>query len=243
MIGIYKITNPEGKIYVGQSKDIEKRKHDYRLLRNKNQIKIHRSIVKYGWENHKFEIITECDQCELNDLEEFYIKELKAISRVKGLNLKTGGKNSVLSPEALNKMAKTMKNKHKYDADFRERFLKMCRDRSEKIKGVPRPKEVIDKIRNTKAKTGTLTMKKSSIEKMAETQRRKFNEDPSMRSRMIDINKLSSGNVKPVRCILTDKTWGSCKQMCEEMGLNLRYTRKQLNGSRTNFTTYEYTRK
>ncbi len=32
MIGIYKITNPEGKIYIGQSIDIDRRFKEYKRL-------------------------------------------------------------------------------------------------------------------------------------------------------------------------------------------------------------------
>jgi predicted GIY-YIG superfamily endonuclease len=38
MIGIYKITSPSGKIYIGSSKNIERRKEDYRYKRFKYQI-------------------------------------------------------------------------------------------------------------------------------------------------------------------------------------------------------------
>jgi len=59
MIGIYKIINPFGKIYIGQSVNIEKRFKTYKAL-SKNvigQTKLYRSLKKYGAENHKFEIL------------------------------------------------------------------------------------------------------------------------------------------------------------------------------------------
>jgi len=55
-IGIYKITNPDNKVYVGQSKNIHSRFKDYKKV-NYNQRKVYESILKYGIENHKFEII------------------------------------------------------------------------------------------------------------------------------------------------------------------------------------------
>lgn len=43
-IGIYKITNPKGKIYIGQSIDIDKRINTYRLMHCKDQKLLYNSI-------------------------------------------------------------------------------------------------------------------------------------------------------------------------------------------------------
>ena len=72
LIGIYKITNPKGKIYIGQSINIEKRKGSYEHARCKGQPKIYYSIKKYGWENHIHEIIEECSKEMLNERETFW---------------------------------------------------------------------------------------------------------------------------------------------------------------------------
>jgi group I intron endonuclease len=76
MIGIYKITNPKGKIYIGQSMNINKRKYAYKSA-DKRVIgpKISNSLNKYGWENHKFEIIEECNIDQLYE-KEVYWKEV-----------------------------------------------------------------------------------------------------------------------------------------------------------------------
>lgn len=57
MIGIYKITNPNGKIYIGQSTNIDKRFYRYKRLECKGQIKLYNSLKKYGWDAHIIEII------------------------------------------------------------------------------------------------------------------------------------------------------------------------------------------
>lgn len=72
MIGIYKITSPSNKVYIGQSVKIEKRLIKYKNLFCKSQPKIYNSIKKYGWDKHKFEVICECDIYELNDKERYY---------------------------------------------------------------------------------------------------------------------------------------------------------------------------
>ena len=72
MVGIYKITNPSGKIYIGQSINIPTRKRKYVSNNTQGQPKIQRSISKYGWENHIFDIIEECDVAQLNERETYW---------------------------------------------------------------------------------------------------------------------------------------------------------------------------
>jgi group I intron endonuclease len=74
IIGIYKITNPKGKIYIGQSINIEKRKKRYEkhIKHMSSQPKIYNSILKYGWEQHVFEIIEECSIEQLNEKEVYW---------------------------------------------------------------------------------------------------------------------------------------------------------------------------
>jgi len=57
---VYKITSPSGRIYVGSTISIKNRKYAYKNLK-KSQSKLRNSLNKYGWENHKFEIVWEGD--------------------------------------------------------------------------------------------------------------------------------------------------------------------------------------
>jgi group I intron endonuclease len=72
IIGIYKITNPNGKIYIGQSINIKKRKGCYKRNQIPKQPRICNSIKKYGWEQHKFDIIEECSIDQLNKRETYW---------------------------------------------------------------------------------------------------------------------------------------------------------------------------
>lgn len=85
MIGIYKITNPKGKIYIGQSISIERRFKAYFNLNCKKQIILYNSFLKYGVKNHIFETICECDISELNDKERYY-QDLFLATSSSGLN-------------------------------------------------------------------------------------------------------------------------------------------------------------
>jgi len=72
IIGIYKITNPLGKTYIGQSVDIERRFKEYRTFKCKQQPKIYNSLKKYTPENHIFEIIEYCCLEQLNSQEIYW---------------------------------------------------------------------------------------------------------------------------------------------------------------------------
>ena len=85
MIGIYKITNPNNRIYIGQSVDIERRFKRYGDLRCKGQIRLYNSFIKHSVENHVFEIIEECDVKDLNKRERYY-QDLYDVLSDKGLN-------------------------------------------------------------------------------------------------------------------------------------------------------------
>lgn len=72
VIGIYKIINPKNEVYVGQSINIKNRKDSYRKLACKRQPKIYNSLLKYGWNNHKHEIIEECSIDQLDKKETYW---------------------------------------------------------------------------------------------------------------------------------------------------------------------------
>lgn len=105
--GIYKITSPSGKIYIGQSRNIKERWLDYRDTSCKSQIKLHNSLKKYGWKTHKFEIICECLLEELDQKEKHYISFYKTFNTPHGLNLMDGGANGTHSLETREKLRKS----------------------------------------------------------------------------------------------------------------------------------------
>ena len=61
MIGIYKITNNiNGKVYIGQSNNIQRRFSEHQTKGESSRIPIDVAIQKYGKENFSFEVIEEC---------------------------------------------------------------------------------------------------------------------------------------------------------------------------------------
>jgi len=85
MIGIYKITSPTGKIYIGQSVNIKERFRIYKYIMCKGQPKLINSLSKYGANNHKFEILHICNIDQLNELERYYQELFEVIGKY-GLN-------------------------------------------------------------------------------------------------------------------------------------------------------------
>ena len=55
--GIYKLTSPSGKCYIGQSKNIYQRFRDHKRANKHKHCKLYVAIKKYGYENFKKEII------------------------------------------------------------------------------------------------------------------------------------------------------------------------------------------
>ena len=115
MIGIYKITSPSGKIYIGQSINIEKRFSNYYTLKKstKNQIRLYNSFIKYQVENHIFEIIEECNIDLLNERERYWQEHFNVIGK-NGLNCQLTNtliKKKLVSFETKNKMSIAKKGK------------------------------------------------------------------------------------------------------------------------------------
>ena len=116
MIGIYKITSPNQRIYIGQAVSLEKRKKSYDKLRCKGQPRLYASLVKYGFSEHLFEIIEQCVVEELNTRERHWQDFYDVLSE-KGLNCKltkTEDTSGHTSQEVRTKISQSMiKRGHK----------------------------------------------------------------------------------------------------------------------------------
>lgn len=100
MIGIYKVTNQQnGKIYIGKSKDIQRRWEEHRkdpFRKNSSAYNtlFYRAIRKYGIESFQFEVIEECTEDDLNEKEKYWIKHYNTYIRnpdSQGYNMSEGG--------------------------------------------------------------------------------------------------------------------------------------------------------
>ena len=111
MIGVYKITNlVNGKVYIGQSKDVEKRLYEHRIC--STNVHLRRAIKQYGVDNFSFELLEELSIEHLNERERFWIASLKATDPNFGYNLSSGGERDAgwcHSEESKRKMSESAK--------------------------------------------------------------------------------------------------------------------------------------
>lgn len=181
MIGIYKITSPLGYVYIGQSIDIDSRFYVYKKMKCKSQLRIYNSFVKYGVDNHVFEVIEECSFDLLNERERYWQDFYNVLSK-NGLNCNLVSTNSckkVLSKETKLKISNSLtglrhteeskskiskaltgrvvseKTRDKISESNRNKKFSLERRQriSDALKGRKIPKEVIDK-RNKKLSAG-----------------------------------------------------------------------------------------
>ena len=153
---IYKITSPSNRIYIGQSTQIDYRWNQYKYCNNTynnyNPL-INRSFLKYGWENHKFEIIEECDINILDEREIFWIKKYKN----DGFNLTnhTDGGDTYYYEDKIKLIAESNKilkkgNKyclgHKHSEKTKKRISEAVKNSNHPHYGIPKPDYIRKKI-------------------------------------------------------------------------------------------------
>jgi len=67
VFGIYKVTNPLGEVYIGQSNNIERRWEEHKKTAGDADHKFYASIKKYGVEHHTFEIVENINHISVGD--------------------------------------------------------------------------------------------------------------------------------------------------------------------------------
>lgn len=115
--GIYSILNREnGKIYVGQSKNLRRRFNNHRTDLNCNRhcnIHLQRAWDKYGSDSFDFGVLEYCSVDDLDSNEIWWIDYFDSADFNKGYNLESGGNlNKTLSPETREKISKARMGKY-----------------------------------------------------------------------------------------------------------------------------------
>lgn len=109
MIGIYKITNPLGQIYIGQSVNIEERLRGHKSQTRVTAGKIFLSIKEHGFNNHIFEVLEICDKELLNEKERYWqdfynsYSEIHLNTMATKANINSKGFHSIKTREKISK--------------------------------------------------------------------------------------------------------------------------------------------
>lgn len=153
LCGIYMITSPSGKIYIGQALDIYMRWDHYMGLHCNRQPKLYASFKKYGVENHKFEIAETCMEDQLNEREIYFIKFYDTFNTLHGLNLQSGGHNGRHAEETKIKIRNShigkiisneSKEKNRIAHLGKKQSLETIEKRVSKFRGKKQTQEVIN---------------------------------------------------------------------------------------------------
>lgn len=111
--GIYLILSPTHKPYIGESKNIRKRWMKYKNNLARGQVKLNRSFLKHGFENHNFIVLEYCKNDLLYERERYY-QDLYSSMKL-GLNCKltpTKSKKVVYDENTLYKMGSANRGKN-----------------------------------------------------------------------------------------------------------------------------------
>jgi group I intron endonuclease len=152
---IYKITSPNNKIYIGCTIDFKRRLSEYRRLSMVAQTKLYNSLVKYGFNNHIFEIVEECSEDTLHEREIHWIKYFNCIEE--GLNIRLGNRTGALMESTKQKISEALKGRkntwfdpnpkgHKYTEEQKEKMRKPRVNKWEREKLVS--SNTVEEIRN-----------------------------------------------------------------------------------------------
>lgn len=179
IIGIYKITSPTGRIYIGQSVNVLRRwvYHKKMYDADKGNI-LYKSLQKHTPQKHTFTLLEQCERKKLNERERFYVEKYDTFETEHGMNLTKGGdSNVVFSKATLKKMSLAKKGKPSTRKNFKhtdetKEVLRQLAIGNTNMLGKKHTKETIELLReaskgNThwRGKTHTL----ESRQKMSES--------------------------------------------------------------------------
>ena len=227
MIGIYKIISPSNRIYIGQSIKIEDRIKSYKNLKCKEQPKLYKSLLKYGFENHKIEILIECNESKLNELERHYQEEYDSIEN--GLNCiytKTNDRSGKSSEEtklkiSLNNTRPFLGKKHSEESRLKmSSSLKGNQSRLGAILSEETKKKISD-AHNGKTHSEQSKLKMSLVRKGIK-------------------RDYSTNRERLVLDLLTGIFYNSIKEASEILGYNKCTLRSYLAGNRKNITSLTF---
>jgi len=234
---IYKLTSPNGKVYIGQTINKKQRKYHYKTRNFKQQLKLWNESQKYNWKPYEtFEIIEEClcgpNKQYLNEREQHWIKFYDSFKN--GLNCNEGGFGNLgylASDETKQKMSDYHKNKPPMSDETKQLLREINLADKNPMFGKKHSKCSINKI--IKAKTGFIFSEKSKI-KMSESAKNKPPMSYETKQLLRDINLGNNFANKPILEVNKTgdviKRWESLSDCASDLNLNISGISKVLSG-------------
>lgn len=188
------INKINGKVYVGQSKNITKRWHNNGLEYQKCPY-FWSAIQKYGWDN--FEHIVLIDNLtkeQADEYEIFYINKYHSSYKENGYNIREGGSHGALSEVTKQKISETMKEKGAWKGDLNPRHIDPLFGERNGMYGKHHTEETKQKISETLTGRHLDEAQKEKIAKFMNTQHPR---------------------AKKVRCIETGEVFLSARKAAE----------------------------
>ena len=176
---VYKIISPNNRVYIGISSNIERRKSEYAKIKCKSQPVLYNSLIKYGFESHKFEVLEDfvSDYSYAGVIEKKWINEYKSncikYPDLRGLNVRDGanGGNNVgaaMKEDTKEKLRQANLGK-KYSEETKAKVSLALKNRVQK----ERTQELKDKMRKIKLGTKHTEQAKKSMSLAQQNQKGK----------------------------------------------------------------------
>jgi len=228
MIGIYKITSPNNKIYIGQSINVPRRFISYKNTnQNISHIRLKNSFNKYGVENHIFEIIEICLIDKLNERERYW-QDYYDVIGIKGLNCRlttTTDKSGYLSKEVKDKISKSHIGK------------KLSEETKNKISNFMKTRPISEFQKQRSSECNKNKIISNEQKKLLSNLRKQ-----EYLNNKLNIGKKGKASpfAKKVKCLVSNKEWNTLTECCLENNLSIKNMSRKLNGTRKNNTNYIY---
>lgn len=238
---IYKITSPTNRIYIGQTISLNRRLSAYKRNDCKGQKRLFNSFNVYGFDNHKFEVIEECDVELLNKRERYYQDFYNVLSK-NGMNCKltnTNEKRLVHSKESLKKISEASKERfwskeRKKEFSIKTKGKKCSEETKQKIslknKGNKHTEEY--KLNMSKIKKGSIVTEETRL-KISQTCKGKIKTSEHL-------NNISLAQSRIILDVNTGIFYKNLKEVSELFEISYSTFKKRMYGKLKNNTSFMF---
>lgn len=228
MYSVYKHTSPNGKCYIGLTKQDPKKRWQNGLGYRTQEL-FYRAICKYGWNNFKHEIVaTGLTLEQAEDLEKKLISEYKSYDKHFGYNVEHGGNaKKEVSPETLAKFKKICETE-----EYKAKILEANRRRWSRPGERERMSQMFSGERNPMyGKKLSEEHKRKFVEAGRKAERKYLRgEDNPMygkhlseeaKRKISEVNKgTNNWKAKKVMCVETNTIYGCVRDAYRETGIH-----------------------